>query len=112
MGFEIIDPAALSVDEQIRLFHESAVVVGFTGAAFANCAYCQPDTKVVEIQPKFADAYWVGNLVRQMEGLWFPYFCESRQLFVSTFGGIGMEPVLSIESFLHFLKEVVLQKIT
>ncbi|MCU0543367.1 MAG: glycosyltransferase family 61 protein [Oscillatoriaceae cyanobacterium Prado104] len=46
--FEIVEDADRSVDEQIRLFAEAAVIVGPHGAAFTNLLWCQPGTKVME----------------------------------------------------------------
>src|SRR5262249_49722542 len=41
-GFEIVHPESLPVTEQIKLFANSAVIVGCSGAAFANVIYCRP----------------------------------------------------------------------
>ena len=46
--FEILEDISRSVDEQIRLFAEAAVVVGPHGAGFTNLLWCQPGTKVME----------------------------------------------------------------
>lgn len=46
--FEILEDISRSVDEQIRLFAEAAVVVGPHGAAFTNLLWCQPGTQVME----------------------------------------------------------------
>lgn len=47
-GFEILPDIDRSIDEQIRLFQEAAVVVGPHGAGFTNLLWCQPGTKVIE----------------------------------------------------------------
>ncbi|MCC3534569.1 MAG: glycosyltransferase family 61 protein [Microcoleus sp. PH2017_25_DOB_D_A] len=47
-GFEILEDISRTVDEQIRLFAEAAVVVGPHGAGFTNLLWCQPGTKVLE----------------------------------------------------------------
>lgn len=46
--FEILEDISRTVDEQIRLFAEAAVVVGPHGAGFTNLLWCQPGTKVLE----------------------------------------------------------------
>ncbi|NJS09771.1 MAG: glycosyltransferase family 61 protein [Microcoleus sp. CSU_2_2] len=46
--FEILEDIDRTVEEQIRLFAEAAVVVGPHGAAFTNLLWCQPGTKVME----------------------------------------------------------------
>ncbi|MEG4798142.1 glycosyltransferase family 61 protein [Microcoleus sp. LAD1_D1] len=46
--FEILEDISRTVDEQIRLFAEAAVVVGPHGAGFTNLLWCQRGTKVLE----------------------------------------------------------------
>lgn len=48
-GFEEIEPANLTVQEQAAVFSEAEWVVGIHGAALANLAFCRPGTRVVEI---------------------------------------------------------------
>ena len=43
-GFELIDPQALSFDEQIELFASAAVVVGEYGSALHNCVFSSETT--------------------------------------------------------------------
>jgi capsular polysaccharide biosynthesis protein len=48
-GFQCIDPAGLSVAEQVRLFANAASVAGFGGGAFTNMAFCQPGMPALEL---------------------------------------------------------------
>ena len=48
-GFEIINPAGLSVQEQARLFASAEAVISPTGAAMTNLVFCAPGTRVMEI---------------------------------------------------------------
>jgi capsular polysaccharide biosynthesis protein len=48
-GFENIDCADLSYDEQVNLFSQARIVVGPHGAAFTNLLWSPPDTQVLEI---------------------------------------------------------------
>ena len=48
-GFEVVDPGALSFEDQVRLFDEAAVVVGEHGANLTNLVYCRPDTLALEL---------------------------------------------------------------
>lgn len=48
-GFQCIDPAGLSVDEQVRLFANAGSVAGFGGAAFTNMAFCPPGMPALEL---------------------------------------------------------------
>jgi capsular polysaccharide biosynthesis protein len=48
-GFRCVNPANLSVAEQVRLFANAASVAGLTGATFTNLAFCRPGTRVLEL---------------------------------------------------------------
>jgi capsular polysaccharide biosynthesis protein len=60
------------------MFHRAKVVVGPTGAAFANVLYCQPGTLVVEIVPTPMAGKWIGWLCALTGSRWRPYFCEGH----------------------------------
>lgn len=47
--FEIIESEAFSLEEQVRLFSEAAVVVGPHGGGLTNAVWCAPGTKLFEI---------------------------------------------------------------
>lgn len=76
-GFEIVAPEILSVTQQIELFEQSKVIVGPTGAGFANIVFCSPGTVVVEIQPEGMHNIWVRNLCILLGLRWMPYYCAS-----------------------------------
>jgi hypothetical protein len=46
-GFEVVEPGALPFRVQAELFHDADVIVGMSGAAFANIVFCRPGTRVV-----------------------------------------------------------------
>ena len=48
-GFRIVQPEALSFEEQLRLFAGAAVVAGPHGAGFANLVFAAPGTRVIEL---------------------------------------------------------------
>lgn len=48
-GFRCVNPADLSVADQVRLFANAASVAGVTGATFTNLAFCRPGTRVLEL---------------------------------------------------------------
>jgi capsular polysaccharide biosynthesis protein len=77
-GFSIVQPELYDVDQQIQMFRHAKVVVGPTGAAFANVLYCRPETLVFEIVPTPMAAYWVGWLCALTGSRWRPYYCEGR----------------------------------
>ena len=55
-AFEIVDPAALSVADQIRTFAQASIIVSAHGAALANLVFASSGATVVELFP-------AGNLV-------------------------------------------------
>jgi len=48
-GFRCVNPADLSVEDQVRLFANAASVAGVTGATFTNLAFCRQGTPVLEL---------------------------------------------------------------
>ncbi len=56
-GFKIIEPEKLSFSEQVSIFRQADVVVGPTGAAFANLVFCQPNAQIIIL------AYWHPSMV-------------------------------------------------
>ena len=59
-GFESVNPGAMSIQEQMRLFAESEFVIGVHGAALTNFLFVPPDCRVVELangieQPHIGD---------------------------------------------------------
>jgi capsular polysaccharide biosynthesis protein len=58
-GFTAVSPENLTFPEQIDLFSHADVVVGATGAAFANLIFCKPSTKIIIMIPAFKHtSYW------------------------------------------------------
>jgi hypothetical protein len=60
LGFTAVDPGALPLAEQIRLFAGAEAIVAPHGAALANLAFARPGTRVVELfPPDFVQGcYW------------------------------------------------------
>jgi capsular polysaccharide biosynthesis protein len=83
LGFTVIFPEQLSIDEQLALFNSADVIVGCTGAAFANVLYCKEDARVVEIiplrmvVPRLVSGVWVANACAIVGCQWRPYFCAA-----------------------------------
>jgi capsular polysaccharide biosynthesis protein len=50
-GFDVVDPALLSVKDQIFTFASASVIVSPHGAALANLVFATPGTPVVELFP-------------------------------------------------------------
>jgi hypothetical protein len=50
-GFTLVDPAALSFEEQVRTLASAQVVIGQMGAAMTNTMFCRPTTTVIHLAP-------------------------------------------------------------
>jgi len=64
-GFFIIDPEQLTFRQQVEYFSRAHVIVGPTGAGFANTVFCQPGTHGAVLISKHKDLsykYWVNML--------------------------------------------------
>ncbi|MDQ3726423.1 MAG: glycosyltransferase family 61 protein [Actinomycetota bacterium] len=48
-GFEVVDPAGMSIAEQVALFSRASAVVGPHGAGLTNLLFSPPGTQVVEL---------------------------------------------------------------
>lgn len=77
-GFVIVEPERLSFLQQVALFSAADIIVGSSGAAFANIIFCKPATKIVICIPAYLKTsfwYWQnialasnGNTVKYILG--------------------------------------------
>ena len=59
LGFMVIRPELLSLQEQVWTFRNAKVVLGAFGAGLANMLFLPPASTVLELQdPDFAPRYW------------------------------------------------------
>lgn len=65
-GFQIIRPEALPHHAQVELFGAAAMVVGTSGAGFANLLFCPPGTRVVETCPGDLQYPYFAGLALQL----------------------------------------------
>ncbi len=92
VGFEVVEPEKLTFAEQVALFSSASVVVGATGAAFANLVFCRPECRVV-------------ILIAELEGTSYYYWqnmasaCGGRVCYV--LGRIEQRHFRSIHSDFH-----------
>jgi capsular polysaccharide biosynthesis protein len=73
-GFELFDPGAHTVREQIAMFAESEIIVGPHGAGLANLVFASPGSSLVELFPGgrvLPDAY--RQLAQVTPGLNYRY---------------------------------------
>lgn len=76
-GFEVVEPEKLTFLQQAEIFSSAAIIVGSTGAAFANLLFAHPQARIyimISKQPDTSYWYWqnmaraVGNRVIYMLG--------------------------------------------
>ena len=77
LGFVSLQLQDLPVTEQIAIFLNADVIVGATGAAFANCLFCAQGARVFEIQPSNYTSFWVRGLCHFVSAEWYGYFAPS-----------------------------------
>jgi capsular polysaccharide biosynthesis protein len=79
-GFVSVQPEQFSVAEQIAIFSQADVIVGATGAGFANAVYCKPGALVIELMPEsFRGNVWVRNLCCIRSCHWLPFELAERR---------------------------------
>jgi capsular polysaccharide biosynthesis protein len=69
-GFEIIDPGALTVRQQIELVSCASIIISAHGAAFSNLLFCPDRTAVIEIfSPDYfrTDCYYTLSAIRRLD---------------------------------------------
>jgi capsular polysaccharide biosynthesis protein len=68
-GFTVIDPGAMTLDEQVRVYSEAAMVVGGTGSAIVNLIFGSPQYPTVVMIPKLpAAAFWYWRRIAAAAG--------------------------------------------
>ncbi|MBP0001583.1 MAG: glycosyltransferase family 61 protein [Cyanobacteria bacterium SID2] len=61
LGFTSIAPETLSFPEQVSLFSQAEAIIAPHGAGLTNIAFCEPDTKIIELFPAdyVLPYYWI-----------------------------------------------------
>ncbi len=61
LGFEIVVPGSLTMEEQIRTFAAAEIVVAPHGAGNTNIVFCRPDAILIELVPEAVKQchYWM-----------------------------------------------------
>lgn len=54
-GFQRYQLSNMSATDQILLFYNAEIVIGAQGTSLANCMFCKPKTKIIEIFQKLND---------------------------------------------------------
>lgn len=98
-GFEVVEPERLSFAEQVSLFSSAGVVVGATGAAFANLVFCNPETRLVIM---------IAELENTSYYYWQNMACASGNSVTYVLGKIQATAFRSIHSDFYILPQDVL----
>ncbi len=69
-GFEVIEPEGVTLSEQVRVFSSARLIVGPAGSALYNVVFCQPGTKIIDIE---SEPYWVALHSCLFASLGHPY---------------------------------------
>ncbi len=56
LGFEIIEPQHLTIEQQIEAFASASVICGQSGAGLFNVVFCKPGTYIIDIE---SEPYWI-----------------------------------------------------
>ena len=57
LGFEVVVPAKMTMEEQIRTFASATCVIGGSGSAMFNSVFCLPGTKLIDIE---SEPHWIN----------------------------------------------------
>jgi len=98
-GFEVVEPEKLSFSEQVEVFSSADVVVGATGAAFANLLFCKPGTLLIIM---------IADLESTSYYYWQNMACASNNSVVYVFGVIQRNLAKSIHSDFHVVPSDVI----
>lgn len=80
-GFQIICLEDLSVQDQLRIFSETVLVVGAHGAGFSNLIACAPHTAIIELLPRpgaFSHYYAMADVLGLTHGHLVATRCDMK----------------------------------
>ena len=78
-NFVIIKPHEISFLDQVNYFYSADCVVGLHGAAFANIAFCNPSTKIIELKGLHAGMA-IENLAKKNNLNYYSIACKAKEL--------------------------------
>lgn len=101
IGFDIIEPENLSVQDQIVAFSSASLVVGPSGSGLFNTMFCHPGTKIIDIQ---TEPHWIYSYTGMYSSLGLEY-----GIFIGKTEPEDMTPVhkkftVNIDALLHRIR--------
>jgi capsular polysaccharide biosynthesis protein len=94
-GFRALDPATLSVAEQIAAFAAAPVIVSPHGAALANVIFASPGSALIEFLPGaevLPDCYW--TLAHSVPGVEYRYLISAGRSSRATLASALVEDIV------------------
>jgi capsular polysaccharide biosynthesis protein len=68
LGFQLIEPHLLSLDEKVAIFNNASIVVGPFGSAMANLIFCRAKTKVLLLYSfAFIEDTFIAGITRNLD---------------------------------------------
>jgi hypothetical protein len=76
-GFVVVHPEKMSIRAQIRLFSGASIIAGESGAGMGNVGFCEPGTRVFEIQPVAFPETWTRAACMVFGLTWHVFFAPA-----------------------------------
>lgn len=70
MGFKIVYPDLLTVEQQIKTFANASMVIGCSGAGLFNSVFCKPETVLIDIE---SQTNWISGHTSLFSSLGLKY---------------------------------------
>ena len=106
LNFHIITLSKIDIFDQINIFKNAKVIVGYHGAGFANLVFSYPKTKVIEIHPypdaEFRDVIKVISDIKQLEHKFF--FVDYKKNIEKSDNMSYFDGIVDISKFNNFIK--------
>ncbi len=112
LGFEVVDPGALSAEAQVRAFAEAEYIVGPHGAGLTNLAFASPGAAVVELFARdyVNECFWA--LASTVEGLRYRYLVgDGSPVRSGRNRGVASDIVVDPQRVARLLQELMRQKV-
>lgn len=78
LGLDIVEPGAMSFQDQLDLFSSSQLLVGASGAVMANYMMMKPDSRVLALTSRSLDDFVLPAALASVAGVHFTYVVGSN----------------------------------
>jgi hypothetical protein len=81
LGYEIIDPLSMTFQSQVMYFNRAKIIVGISGAAWANLMFCAPGARIISVRSELMAPWDMHERVAESFGLHYKaYNVKSKSL--------------------------------